>query len=49
MIIDASEDAPALRCIDRCLWIYVDRDASKTPDAKIADFKSMIGKLSRKT
>ncbi len=42
MIIDASEDAPALRCIDRCLWIYVDRDVSKSPDAKIADFKSKL-------
>jgi hypothetical protein len=37
-IIDASEHAPVLRCIDRCLWVYVDRDPSKDFGAKIADF-----------
>jgi hypothetical protein len=28
-IIDESVESPVLRCIDRCLWIYVDQDTSK--------------------
>jgi hypothetical protein len=38
LIIDASADGPILRCIDRCLWVYVDRDPSKHPEEKIASF-----------
>jgi hypothetical protein len=49
VMIDASEHAPALRCIDRCLWVYVDRDASKDPQAKIGDFERELTKASPTT
>jgi hypothetical protein len=39
LIINASDNAPVLRCIDRCLWVYVDRDTAKDPEAKIATFQ----------
>jgi hypothetical protein len=39
LIIDASDHGPILQCIDRCLWVYVDRDTSKDPEEKIAAFE----------
>jgi hypothetical protein len=49
VVINASEHAPALRCIDRCLWVYVDRDTAKGPRAKIADFERELTKQSSTT
>jgi hypothetical protein len=49
LIIGASEHAPALRCIDRCLWIYVDRNASKGPRVKITDFERKLRETSPAT
>ena len=49
LIINASEHAPALRCIDRCLWVYVDRDTSKDTEAKIADFERGLTEASPTT
>jgi hypothetical protein len=46
LIIDASDQAPVLRCIDRCLWVYVNRDTSKNPEAKIADFERELTEAS---
>ena len=49
LIIDASEQTPTLRCIDRCLWVYADRDTSKSPEATVADFERELTKQSPKT
>jgi hypothetical protein len=46
LTIDGSQHAPTLRCIDRCLWVYIDRDSSKGPTAKIADFERELEKAS---
>jgi hypothetical protein len=42
LAIDESEHAPVLRCIDHCLWVYIDRDNSKSLTAKIADFERQL-------
>ena len=46
LTIDASVDGPALRCIDRCLWVYADRDRSKHPEEKIGDFARALAERS---
>ncbi len=46
LAVDASEHTSALRCIDHCLWVYIDRDNSKGPTAKIADFERELTKES---
>ena len=38
-ILEAAADEPLLHCIDRCLWVYVDRNQDKSPDQKVGDFK----------
>jgi hypothetical protein len=38
-IIDSSQEEVVLRCIDRCLWVYVDRDRSKSIEKKIENFE----------
>jgi hypothetical protein len=42
LIIDASDHGPVLQCIDRCLWVYVDRDTSKDPEEKSAAFERKL-------
>lgn len=49
LAIDESEHAPALRCIDFCLWVYIDRDNSKSLTEKIADFERELTKESPNT
>ncbi len=39
LIIDASRQGKVLKCIDRCLWIYVEREQSKDPADKIKSFE----------
>lgn len=39
LTIDGCKRAPTLRCIDDCLWVYIDQDNLKSPTAKIADFE----------
>ena len=45
-IIDSSKDEVVLRCIDRCLWVYVDRDRSKSVEQKIEGFQRAFTKAS---
>ena len=33
-IIDEAAELPVLRSLDRCLWIYLDRDRKKSPNAE---------------
>ena len=40
--IDAATTEPVLRCVDGCLWIYVDRDAEKRTGQKIEEFRETI-------
>ncbi|HEY2459382.1 MAG TPA: hypothetical protein VGI16_01175 [Candidatus Acidoferrum sp.] len=47
--IDVSRHAPALHCIDHCLWVYFDQNSSKTPAEKIADFERELAKTSPTT
>ena len=46
LIINASDRGPVLRCIDRCLWVYVDRDASRSPKEKMVDFERKLTETS---
>jgi len=41
-IIDGSRDGPVLRCVDRCLWVYVERDESKDPAEKVKSFERKL-------
>ena len=45
-IIDASQHEAVLRCIDRCLWVYVNRDTTKNTEEKIAAFKRELTEAS---
>jgi hypothetical protein len=38
-IIDSSTGGAVLRCVDRCLWVYADRDQSKPIGQKIQQFQ----------
>ena len=38
-IIDSSRGGAILRCVDRCLWVYADRDQSKSIGQKIQQFQ----------
>jgi hypothetical protein len=49
LIIDESDRASSLRCIDRCLWVYVDRDVSKSPEEKMVDFERELTEASPTT
>jgi len=49
LTIDASTQGPVVKCIDRCLWVYVSRDSSKTPDEKILDFERELSAASPST
>jgi len=40
--IDAAVGKPILRCIDRCLWVYVDGNREKSPQQKIEEFRVAI-------
>jgi hypothetical protein len=40
--IDAAISEPVLRCVDGCLWIYVDRVAEKRTGQKIDEFRKAI-------
>lgn len=46
-IIDEAGESPLLRSVDRCLWIYVDRNREKSPAQKIEDFREAIRTPSR--
>lgn len=46
LIIDASERGSLLRRIDRCLWVYVDREMAKGLDEKIASFERGLAEAS---
>jgi hypothetical protein len=37
--IDAADGKPVLRCIDQCLWVYVDGDPEKSLQQKIEGFR----------
>ena len=39
LIIDSSKNGSVLRCIDRCLWVYADRDQSKSVEQKVEHFQ----------
>ena len=41
-IIDSSADAGAPQCIDRCLWVYADRNPSKPIDQKLQHFQQAL-------
>lgn len=41
-IIDSPAEATALKCIDRCLWVYVDRNPSKPIDGKLKHFQEAL-------
>ena len=41
-IIDNPADAVAPQCIDRCLWVYVDRNPSKPIDEKFKHFQQAL-------
>jgi hypothetical protein len=43
-IIDEAVESPVLRSLDRCLWIYVDRDPNMPPTQKIEDFRIALQK-----
>ena len=43
-IIDQAGESPVLRSVDRCLWIYVDRNRAKSPAQKIEDFREALQK-----
>jgi hypothetical protein len=40
-MIQDSVRAPVLECIDRCLWVYIDRQARSTPDV-LRNFSDML-------
>ena len=48
-ILEAAPEESLLRCIDRCLWAYVDRNQDKSPAQKIRDFKAALDKASPDT
>lgn len=48
-ILEAAAEEPLLRCIDRCLWVYVDRNQDKSPDQKVLDFQAALDKASPDT
>ncbi|HTU45750.1 MAG TPA: hypothetical protein VMF91_11845 [Bryobacteraceae bacterium] len=39
---DAAAEKPVLRCIDECLWVYVDANQEKSPQKKIEEFRAGI-------
>jgi len=41
-ILETAAEEPLLRCIDRCLWVYVDRNQDKSPDQKVLDFQAAL-------
>jgi hypothetical protein len=41
-IINASAHDVVLQCIDRCLWVYADRNPSKSADEKIKEFQQAL-------
>ena len=43
-VLESAAEEPILRCIDRCLWLYVDRNQDKSPDQKIGDFQAGTGR-----
>ncbi|MDT8066714.1 MAG: hypothetical protein ROO76_00975 [Terriglobia bacterium] len=40
--IDAAAGKPILRCIDQCLWVYVDGDPEKSPQQKVEEFRAGV-------
>jgi hypothetical protein len=48
-ILDSAADKPILRCIDRCLWVYVDRNQDKSPGQKVLDFQAALNEVSPDT
>lgn len=42
--IDEGRESPLLRQIDRCLWVYVDREPRKSARKKIEEFRRAIEK-----
>ena len=40
--IEAAAEKPVLRCIDQCLWVYVDGNEEKSPQQKIEEFRTGI-------
>jgi hypothetical protein len=48
-ILETAAEEPHLHCIDRCLWVYVDRNQDKSPDQKVGDFQSALDKASPDT
>lgn len=45
-IIELSKHGEVLRCLDRCLWVWVDRDTSRDPKDKVAAFERELAKTS---
>jgi hypothetical protein len=43
-IINEAVELPVLRSLDRCLWIYLDRDPKKSPTQKIEEFRIALQK-----
>jgi hypothetical protein len=48
-ILETAAEEPILRCIDRCLWVYVDRNQDKSPDQKVRDFQAALDEASPDT
>jgi hypothetical protein len=48
-ILETAAEEPLLRCIDRCLWVYVDRNQDKAPDQKVLDFQAALNNASPDT
>jgi hypothetical protein len=47
--LETAVEEPLLRCIDRCLWVYVDRNQDKSPDQKIREFQAALDEASPDT
>jgi hypothetical protein len=45
-IIELSKHGPVLRCIEDCLWLYIDRDRSKCREEKVANFARELNNTS---
>jgi hypothetical protein len=43
-ILEEPIETPVLRCIDRCLWVYIDRDPSKSFGERVKSFSDRLSR-----
>lgn len=41
-MLDLSNERPVIECIDRCLWVYIDRDPAKTLADRVQAFSAAL-------